>query len=520
MSFRSIKPDAVQSQLVPTELEQFRPLGGYRGDLSAFEMDLSASPYLTDVRFRRSGIRRDFGWGPVGNSAAARTAGILDHYYDGGAGGIHYTLRVIAIPGVPPAYGTAPYYFDGANWNPFGVGTLLVNNAQLVSCVSMLNVFVWCHSDSEINCAPGLGLANTVLSASSPTARTIFSFGDRLLAVQADQDPQAMAWSADGVITDWTSVGSGVDSYLDTYGDALDELVCGSGLGYNTAALFRKRSIMRVFETGNLAHAIGTVPAIRGVGTEAPFSISSIGSYGILFLGSDWMVYVLTPQFELVPVGMPIVEELKNSGTVNRDLITSAYDWNTREWYLAVGANHPAHGNNAVYILDVGALLDYKEIRWRSRAISTYALGSPATAGGAPYLLSNGVMFEDSILVLQEIAESYTTKAGVAFTGRWRSPALNREGKVGTLRMLTLRYRNGTATTMTVKASGDGGATWTESKSVQLAVCTDEIKEVNISFDMVTGPHLCFQLELDTVTTVEIVGYRPRIAGRGGFEYA
>jgi hypothetical protein len=517
VSFRSIKPNAVQSNLMPQEFEQFVLLGGYRGDADAFDMPLDASPNITDIRFERTGIRRDFGWAVKGAASATQIAAYLDHF----DGTNHYTLRLVSGATPPPAaeWSVSIEYWNGAAWVAYAAGVGTLDNGQLVSAISIQDKICFCRNASTIWTVTG---GNVVaLSAGAPTAHFIFPFGDRIIALQSAGDRQSYAWCTDGVITNWTGTGSGDATLADVNGDAIDELVAGITVAHNSAALFRRRNIMKMFETGNIASAVGAVPAIKGIGTDSPFSIQLIGSAGAIFLGSDCMFYLLTPGFQLMSLGQPVVQDILSSVTIaNRAYITSAYDYNNREY-------HALLNGTTLYTLDVGAFLDSQQIKWRSRtlvaAAVSYALGSPAahTQSGtyADTAINDGVLFSDNALLTQLISSASTSKNGTAFTGVWRSPALNRNGKLGTLRMLTLRYRNGTAVNITVKASGDGGQSWNETKTVALAVCTNEIKEVNISL-ATTGSHLCFQIELDTVSSVEIVGYRPRIVERGGLEYA
>lgn len=196
----------------------------------------------------------------------------------------------------------------------------------------------------------------------APAAHFVFNFGDRAIALgSADEPDQALSWSADGDIIDWLGGDSGQIFLLETRRDPVDPLVAGAPLGSSVAALYRRHSIMRLFETGNQQQAIGAVHWIEGVGTRSPFSVQVVPG-GNIFLSSDLMVYYLTEGGQPVPIGHFIQQELRDASIARLDLVDSAYI--DGEYLLGV----PENNNDSitgVWALDFERYTVMQEVQWR-----------------------------------------------------------------------------------------------------------------------------------------------------------
>jgi hypothetical protein len=103
----------------------------------------------------------------------------------------------------------------------------------------------------------------------------------------------------------------------------------------NIGALFRKRSIMRVVPTGQLEPALGFYPWIENLGTESPFSVVTT-PYGILFLGHDKQIYLLTEGGHQA-VGQPINEAFN---ITDLSVVEGVFDSVTQEYILSIPADH------------------------------------------------------------------------------------------------------------------------------------------------------------------------------------
>lgn len=160
-------------------------------------------------------------------------------------------------------------------------------------------------------------------------------FANRVLVLQADNDPQKIKWPANGDPTLWLADGAG-ETILPSQSDPIDELMAFYPLSSEVGILFRKRSIMRVVPTGQLDPALAFFPWIEKLGTESPFSVAIIPG-GLIFLGSDREVYVLT-EGGPNPVGPPVMEDFQLSDS-NIGLVEGLYDPIQQEYILYIPEN-------------------------------------------------------------------------------------------------------------------------------------------------------------------------------------
>lgn len=131
-------------------------------------------------------------------------------------------------------------------------------------------------------------------------------FADRVVVLISDGDQQKMRWPVRGDPTDWLGDGSG-EVIIPSNSDPVDTLQALEPITSDTAILFRKRSKMRIVQTGQLEPALAPFPWIEKIGTESPFSVIPVPD-GIMYLGSNKQVYFLTEGGE-VQVGERIREE-------------------------------------------------------------------------------------------------------------------------------------------------------------------------------------------------------------------
>lgn len=208
----------------------------------------------------------------------------------------------------------------------------------------------------------------------SPGARYVFAFADRLIGLQDGEDRQALSWTASGDVLDWEGTGAGQIFLVDTTTDSIDDLMCGAPIGSNIAVVIRKRSIYRVFETGNSLQAIGATRWIEGIGTESRFSLQVVPG-GVMFLAHNLVVYYMTEAGTPQPVGVPIYEDLV--ATIidsDLDLVDSAYDQVRGEYWLGVPENE-SETIDAIWIFDLKRFLEQQELVWRKRLEDVHRLG-------------------------------------------------------------------------------------------------------------------------------------------------
>jgi hypothetical protein len=210
------------------------------------------------------------------------------------------------------------------------------------------------------------GIELSLEPTEGPEALWLESFADRAVALVDGPDTQSLWWTASGRVDVWNVAEEGADQLLllDTRNDPIDDLQCAAPLSNDTLALFRTRSIMRAFRTGQVSPAIGVQHWIENLGTESPFS-RQVTPLGIAFLGHDRMVYILS-ETGIRPVGHEIHQEIVTHVTENLNLVDSAFDPVFQHYYL--GTPRGASGViRDIYILDIGRLIIGDDVVWRKR---------------------------------------------------------------------------------------------------------------------------------------------------------
>lgn len=127
------------------------------------------------------------------------------------------------------------------------------------------------------------------------------------------------------------------------------------------------------------------------------------------------------------------------------------------------------------------------------------------------------IVFADDTDTVHTLEETTLLEDGVSVTPFWQSPNLARmrPGADHELVRVTLLYSYAaTQTTMTVRASGDGGQTWNESVEVTLNDTQGAVNRARAYFTT-TGQDLRFQLEFDPDEPVVVHGYIARVSPRG-----
>lgn len=475
--------------------------GGYRSDVPPDALGPSDSPYVEAIRFDKESIRKDYTTAVAASLAipGGATSISVGFWYIGSS----LSTRLYAVfdsGGVLTAKWKDGLLIDSA--------TGAVPTTGFISSISTQGVLVVCCGGTssplqKVNASGAGGII--ALSASAPSARFIFPFARRVIALGSNGNHQGYAFSADGDITDWTSQSSGEVLYAESSTAPLDMFQGGTPIGNGVAAVFRERSIDRMFETGNVDLAVGLVPWIDGEGSSYPTSMDTT-PYGAIFLANDMLVTILTQGGEIIKVGRSIYSDVKAAvfAASPQYYPPGAYIPILDEYWISLGGT--------IYSIDLGEFFKSRKERWRVRTdLSFVAYGNPdrLASNQPPNLLAcNGT----SLYQLD-----FTTLSGT--TGKWRSRPLNAliGGRIGTLTMLQLKYTAASATTVTVKSSKDGGATWTATKTVALASGTGW---VNVPELETTGSALCFQIELDTAVLTHIHEFLPIIVERGSIEYA
>lgn len=209
-----------------------------------------------------------------------------------------------------------------------------------------------------------------------PGGRFVAFFARRLVVLRNYGDSQILSFSRDGILNDFTGIGSGELALVEARGDAVNDLMGAAVLDSNFLAIFRRTTIERCFETGNPDLALGVVGWLEGIGTNTPFSIKNVRG-GAIFLGNDLMVYYLTIN-GYTAIGGPIQQELIETLQVSGlERVDTLYDHVLGEYWLGIPENGAAQITKA-WIFSVNKFLDEQRIVWRARAmnVTRFALAS------------------------------------------------------------------------------------------------------------------------------------------------
>jgi hypothetical protein len=330
-------------------------------------------------------------------------------------------------------------------------------------------------------------------------ARYLGAFGNRVLALREGGDLQTIAWSINGDPDDWVGTGSG-SSILEGISDPVDELMALQEISSNLAALFRKRSIMKVQLTGSASSPFGFYRWLNNVGTESPFSVAGVPG-GVMFLGHDRVVYYLS-ESEFLPIGGPIQEELEKS-VGNLDSVEAAYDPASQEYVLSVPGASGSESTQG-WVLDVSTFLVRQQIVWYKR-VRSY--------GRVVSIQGTNLYFTGSDYVTRRYDK--LTPASGAY---WTSPTLNRKKSQAeyTINKVIVRYKAEGDSSLIIHASGDGGVTWEEGykTSVDVNETSGQIRRAVQAFD-VTGYDLRFKIMFPSDEIVTLQSWEAFISERG-----
>lgn len=482
--YKNINPESLSVPEIGADrqIDQYGVGGGIRFDTIPRGLQLDESPDLSDVRFFGDTLAREYGYLAIGADAPVAPSAL----FRGSVSGTAMTLyRFWLTAGVLDGESTDASSL--AAWASLTAGSTA--GLLITSLVNIYDRILIAHG----NVIQSVSLAGTIadLSASAPIALSIGAFGTRVLAFTSD----TIYWPVSGDVTDWTGSGSGTV----VLGESGDFIWGGVQVGHNTFAMFRQNSIWRAFQTGNVSQAIGFTPWIDKLGTVGYDSFANTGK-GVVFVGTDYAIYLLTPDGGLINIGWPIDKEFRR--TVIGAGARVGYHQNTGEVWVGNAST------SVIWVLDFARFMSTQKLVWRKR---THAYTVFEQNSSAYPTFSSGVKTFYSL-------HTHTDKNGTAFTGNWWSRPLNKGSELASLTLLTIYYTSPSSTTFTVKTSGDGGVTVKETKSNVTLPAAADGGVVTIGLNT-TGVDVRFKIELDTTVAVRITGYHPTMIHRGSVEY-
>lgn len=356
--------------------------GGLRLDAAPVDLPINSCVDMDKARIQAGALLPGFSSTAMSTAASDRIIAIGPHGRFFGGATVTATVRFVAVGG-----DIALERWNGSIWFREKIQTIAASMTIIkADMISMQDTLIVAPSDSFF-ITPGAFYwkesTNELLIVDATAAiapKYMAAFGDRLIFFQSigggtstGIELQSLAWSVDGSILDFSGTGSGQIFLFDNPSDVVDALQGGAQIGNNILAIFRERSIMRGFETGNSAQSIAAVHWIEGLGTDCPFSITPV-PLGVCFLGNDGMVYFLTEQTGPVPIGEAIQDEILSKLSIaNRvEGVQAGYDYTNRHLWLAVPDAGASTTMKTVFIFDLGRFLKVNEKQWVKMIASNF----------------------------------------------------------------------------------------------------------------------------------------------------
>lgn len=127
------------------------------------------------------------------------------------------------------------------------------------------------------------------------------------------------------------------------------------------------------------------------------------------------------------------------------------------------------------------------------------------------------ILFSDPSNKTRIIDESEILRQGVfSFTAKWETPTLNRQDftKEYTIRRFMVLYEASADTSISIYATGDGGASYSRPAPIQLFGTTGSRVRRGVAGLNTTGFDLRVRIDFDTDEVVTIYGYKGTIVER------
>lgn len=370
--------------------------GGIRLDRSPKEIPINSCVDMNKARFQSGALMSGFDKSALSTAAPDVVAGIVDHARIVSSDSVIATMRCLVNIGTGlitlQRWTGSVWTTEATEGQVIGITAIAMLSLQDTLIIGTdtsggVGVSTWAWNE-------GTGNLDIVDATADIGARYLAKFGDRLILFQdintgsaENTELQSFAFSVDGSILDFTSVGSGQIFLLDTPSHPVDELMGGAQVGNNVLAVFRQRSIMRGFETGNTAQSVGVIHWIEGIGTESPFSITPV-SIGVCFLGHNGLAYLLTEQGP-TPIGEALQDDILSRLTAanRRNGVQAAYDNANQHWWLCVPDNGSSNLMTVGYIFDLGRFLTTREKVWMKRDLTDFGGGGVQSVGSTAEVL-------------------------------------------------------------------------------------------------------------------------------------
>jgi len=265
------------------------------------------------------------------------------------------------------------YNVGGGTWTQLAGGPYNGAPSQRFSFATTQDRVVWSNGTDNIKIYDNSAAPTQLVALASPT---VLATENRILALntlEVDGLHNArVRWSVNGVITDWTGLGSG---FLEIIQNSDDPLTGGFVLG-NQTMLTKARWLIELVPTGNASSAFAEATKgnggalVSGTGMIARYSVG-LGEYFAFLLGPD-DVY-LWDGASLKAVGQKVYKTITSLLDYNAlDKVQGVVHTTDSEYWLLV--SETAEGGVFIY--------DYRRDRWfrdnwaNVRALGVFRVGS------------------------------------------------------------------------------------------------------------------------------------------------
>lgn len=487
--------------------------GGMDVSTSATALQEGQSPNLADVRVDQGGVSTDFGlsnFGLVSASAAVRRIMHITPFQLNS--GVRRVVRLRP---------TKWDRWDGVSWLELG-GTLTGGTGNLIYSAMMQGRIIAANGIDKLKSWDGLDASSVIdLSADSPIAAYLVRIGNRLMAARITVggviNPNLVAWSADGLITDWTTalLGAGNAELQPEGPSKAAGFITGLSAAARSAVIYRQRAIQLATLTGIGSQPFRFQTPFFNHGTESPYSIASGGPVaGDYFLGHDFMVYHFDGQNQPTPIGAPVIDAIRDT-IYDLAYVQGAVDTRRQEYWLGIPQDSGLTVKVA-WIFSIKEWVARQRLVWRRRNLSAgYSTISFGTAPSSAdplvdsvldlvdsvsrtpdsYALASGqelILFGDALGQVKNIDE--LTALG---SGSWESKQFNKGRHDVTLEQIALSYEARVAGTVEVAVSTDGGASYQSPRVMNFGITGNSSMQVGDTF-RVTGR--LFQIRLRLLT--------------------
>lgn len=461
--------------------------GGVNVSKSPVEIEEGESPNATDVRFGDGGVSSDYGLSLLGASYAGAGDKTIIGMAEFTKKNLPANNRLVRMR--PAGWDR----WDGASWLTLSGSALSGVATDRLYHVSMQDLLVVANKVNRLQSWDGQDATPVAdLSPDAPIAWFVTPIGNRLMAarlkVGSDIDPYALAWSADDLITNWTSAGLGAGTaFLEPEGrGGGPDFISGLAAIETAAVVFRQRSIVMGVRTGIGSQPFRFSTVIFGLGTDAPYAVASTGhAVGVIFLGNDLNVHLFDGQNAPVTIGDPIRLALR-SQIQDPALCFGTMDLRNLEYWLLV--KRTAALPDFAWIFSVREYIVNHRLSWRKRDLAGYASAafSKTALQATPVVnaVSNvvntvsvkvndyGLAISPERIVLGDGAGgvSFVDESKFLVTGTFESRMLGDPQRGLQLDRTYLTCSSPTGATIEVSLSTDGGVSWTMPKVINLPV--------------------------------------------------